>query len=200
MRWSAFDTIQSHGLCHAGNRPALAASAPHAGVFPGSSRGRVLPHIYGSSLSWGHTKVSTVPAAPFLQGQRRLELFGEDHNIRPGWVTVGKDLSSSNFNPQARWGSRPLCRQHVQCSVWGLRLKHARQVDRGLSGICSMCACSTVMACCWALCWAPPRSRDPPCMRRRMRLTLRTRTGGRTPAATGGRRRMRRTSWARPRR
>lgn len=31
---------------------------------------------------------------------RRLELFGEDHNIRPGWVTVGKDLVGSNFNPQ----------------------------------------------------------------------------------------------------
>ena len=38
--------------------------------------------------------------APFVQGQRRLELFGEDHNIRPGWVTIGKDLSGSNFNPQ----------------------------------------------------------------------------------------------------
>lgn len=33
-------------------------------------------------------------------GQRRLELFGEDHNIRPGWVTVGRDLTSSNFDPQ----------------------------------------------------------------------------------------------------
>ncbi|KAL3700933.1 hypothetical protein R1sor_018955 [Riccia sorocarpa] len=36
----------------------------------------------------------------FAQGQRRLELFGEDHNIRAGWVTVGKGLSSSNFSPQ----------------------------------------------------------------------------------------------------
>ena len=33
-------------------------------------------------------------------GRRRLELFGEDHNIRPGWVTVGSNLTSSNFNPQ----------------------------------------------------------------------------------------------------
>lgn len=31
-------------------------------------------------------------------GRRRLELFGEDHNIRPGWVTVGSALTSSNFN------------------------------------------------------------------------------------------------------
>lgn len=37
----------------------------------------------------------------FAQGRRRLELFGEDHNIRPGWVTVGTHLTSSNFNPQA---------------------------------------------------------------------------------------------------
>lgn len=36
----------------------------------------------------------------FALGQRRLELFGEDHNIRAGWITVGKGLTSSNFNPQ----------------------------------------------------------------------------------------------------
>lgn len=36
----------------------------------------------------------------FAQGQRRLELFGEDHNIRAGWITVGKNLTSSNFNAQ----------------------------------------------------------------------------------------------------
>ncbi|CAB4400935.1 unnamed protein product [Rhizophagus irregularis] len=34
----------------------------------------------------------------FCLGRRRLELFGEDHNIRPGWLTVGLSLSSSNFN------------------------------------------------------------------------------------------------------
>jgi N6-adenosine-specific RNA methylase IME4 len=38
----------------------------------------------------------------FAQGMRRIELFGEDHNIRAGWVTVGKGLTSSNFNPQVR--------------------------------------------------------------------------------------------------
>ncbi|KXZ54993.1 hypothetical protein GPECTOR_3g158 [Gonium pectorale] len=32
---------------------------------------------------------------------RRLELFGEDHNIRNGWVTVGKSLTSSNFAAKA---------------------------------------------------------------------------------------------------
>lgn len=29
--------------------------------------------------------------------RRRLELFGEDHNMRPGWVTVGKNISTTNF-------------------------------------------------------------------------------------------------------
>ncbi|KAL5980602.1 hypothetical protein ACLOJK_028510 [Asimina triloba] len=37
----------------------------------------------------------------FALGRRRLELFGEDHNIRSGWLTVGKGLSSSNFNAEA---------------------------------------------------------------------------------------------------
>ncbi|KAJ8427946.1 hypothetical protein Cgig2_023241 [Carnegiea gigantea] len=37
----------------------------------------------------------------FALGRRRIELFGEDHNIRTGWLTVGKGLSSSNFNAEA---------------------------------------------------------------------------------------------------
>ncbi|CAN1123106.1 N6-adenosine-methyltransferase non-catalytic subunit MTB [Linum perenne] len=37
----------------------------------------------------------------FSLGRRRLELFGEDHNIRAGWLTVGKELSSSNFSNEA---------------------------------------------------------------------------------------------------
>ncbi|ESW15450.1 hypothetical protein PHAVU_007G073300 [Phaseolus vulgaris] len=37
----------------------------------------------------------------FALGRRRLELFGEDHNIRAGWLTAGKELSSSNFNKEA---------------------------------------------------------------------------------------------------
>lgn len=36
----------------------------------------------------------------FSLGRRRLELFGGDHNIRPGWLTLGKGLTSSNFNPE----------------------------------------------------------------------------------------------------
>lgn len=38
----------------------------------------------------------------FALGRRRLELFGEDHNIRQGWLTVGKGLSSSNFNAEVK--------------------------------------------------------------------------------------------------
>ncbi|KAF8672659.1 hypothetical protein HU200_049352 [Digitaria exilis] len=37
----------------------------------------------------------------FALGRRRLELFGEDHNIRPGWLTLGKSLSTSNFNKES---------------------------------------------------------------------------------------------------
>jgi hypothetical protein len=38
----------------------------------------------------------------FALGKRRLELFGEDHNIRPGWLTLGKGLSYSNFNKEVK--------------------------------------------------------------------------------------------------
>ena len=41
----------------------------------------------------------------FAQGRRRLELFGRDGNIRAGWVTVGNELSSSNFSPEVPSGS-----------------------------------------------------------------------------------------------
>jgi len=33
----------------------------------------------------------------FCLGRRRLELFGEDHNIRRGWLTLGDALTTSNF-------------------------------------------------------------------------------------------------------
>jgi mRNA m6A methyltransferase non-catalytic subunit len=38
----------------------------------------------------------------FALGRRRLELFGEDHNIRPGWLTLGKGLSTSNFDKEVQ--------------------------------------------------------------------------------------------------
>ncbi|KAJ3181220.1 hypothetical protein HDU87_001349 [Geranomyces variabilis] len=34
----------------------------------------------------------------FCMGRRRLELFGNDDNIRPGWVTVGLGVSTSNWD------------------------------------------------------------------------------------------------------
>ncbi|KAJ8442027.1 hypothetical protein Cgig2_007865 [Carnegiea gigantea] len=36
----------------------------------------------------------------FALGRRRIELLGEDHNIRTGWLTVGYGLSLSNFNAE----------------------------------------------------------------------------------------------------
>ncbi|GLJ55576.1 hypothetical protein SUGI_1193490 [Cryptomeria japonica] len=33
-----------------------------------------------------------------VQGRRRIEIFGADHNLRHGWLTIGNALSSSNFN------------------------------------------------------------------------------------------------------
>ncbi|TPX73835.1 hypothetical protein CcCBS67573_g04895 [Chytriomyces confervae] len=33
----------------------------------------------------------------FCLGKRRLELFGRDHNIRNGWLTVGASISNSNY-------------------------------------------------------------------------------------------------------
>ncbi|KAI8474730.1 MAG: MT-A70-domain-containing protein [Monoraphidium minutum] len=35
----------------------------------------------------------------FWNGRRRLELFGEDHNVRNGWVTIGDAITHSNFKP-----------------------------------------------------------------------------------------------------
>eukprot|EP00741_Cyanophora_paradoxa_P002973 tig00000655_g2886.t1 len=37
----------------------------------------------------------------FCLGQRRLELFGETHNIRQGWLTLGRDLVGSSFSRPA---------------------------------------------------------------------------------------------------
>lgn len=36
----------------------------------------------------------------FSLGRRRLELFGCDHNIRIGWVTVGTEISSTNYSAE----------------------------------------------------------------------------------------------------
>ena len=40
----------------------------------------------------------------FANGRRRLELFGEDTNIRRGWLTLGSQISSSNHDA-VKWAS-----------------------------------------------------------------------------------------------
>lgn len=34
----------------------------------------------------------------FCLGRRRLHMFGRDSSIRPGWITVGPELTNSNFS------------------------------------------------------------------------------------------------------
>lgn len=36
----------------------------------------------------------------FCLGRRRLHIFGRDSNIRPGWLTIGPELTNSNFNSE----------------------------------------------------------------------------------------------------
>uniref|UniRef100_U5EWJ3 N(6)-adenosine-methyltransferase non-catalytic subunit METTL14 n=1 Tax=Corethrella appendiculata TaxID=1370023 RepID=U5EWJ3_9DIPT len=36
----------------------------------------------------------------FCLGRRRLHIFGRDSTIRPGWVTIGSELTNSNFNSE----------------------------------------------------------------------------------------------------
>lgn len=36
----------------------------------------------------------------FCLGRRRLHIFGRDSSIRPGWLTIGPDLTNSNFNSE----------------------------------------------------------------------------------------------------
>jgi len=36
----------------------------------------------------------------FCMGRRRLEIFGTDNSMRPGWLTVGDMLSASTYHPK----------------------------------------------------------------------------------------------------
>lgn len=36
----------------------------------------------------------------FCMGRRRLEIFGSDNSMRPGWLTVGDKLTSSTYDPK----------------------------------------------------------------------------------------------------
>ena len=37
-------------------------------------------------------------AEHFCLGRRRLHVFGRDSCLRPGWLTIGPDLSNSNYD------------------------------------------------------------------------------------------------------
>lgn len=58
----------------------------------------------------------------FCLGRRRVHLFGRDDSIRPGWLTVGPELTNSNFNPDAYWkhfegpdGHLTGCTERIEC-------------------------------------------------------------------------------------
>ena len=36
----------------------------------------------------------------FCMGRRRLEIFGSEQTMRPGWLTVGDSLSTSTYDPK----------------------------------------------------------------------------------------------------
>eukprot|EP01029_Cantina_marsupialis_P010651 TRINITY_DN241_c0_g2_i3.p1 TRINITY_DN241_c0_g2~~TRINITY_DN241_c0_g2_i3.p1 ORF type:complete len:360 (-),score=58.78 TRINITY_DN241_c0_g2_i3:333-1412(-) len=36
----------------------------------------------------------------FCLGRRRLELFGRNRNVRPGWITIGDEVTTSNWDPE----------------------------------------------------------------------------------------------------
>jgi N6-adenosine-specific RNA methylase IME4 len=57
----------------------------------------------------------------FCLARKRLELFGCDHNIRPGWVTVGKQISKSNYDDKLynSWFEGDLEYPEVQNHVGG---------------------------------------------------------------------------------
>ena len=40
----------------------------------------------------------------FCLGRRRLHIFGRDSAIRPGWLSIGPDLTSSNFDAETYCG------------------------------------------------------------------------------------------------
>ena len=58
----------------------------------------------------------------FCLGRRRLHVFGRDSTIRPGWLTIGHQLSHSNFSAAAYWkqfdgvtGHLTGCTERIEC-------------------------------------------------------------------------------------
>ena len=52
-----------------------------------------------------------------IQGRRRIELFGVDHNLQPGWLTVGNVLSSSNFGKEVMFIDSLNVHLHFQVQI-----------------------------------------------------------------------------------
>jgi len=60
----------------------------------------------------------------FCNSNRRLELFGHDHNLRPGWVTIGAGITKgTNYVPQEYVGMTSGENQFVESSVEIERLR-----------------------------------------------------------------------------
>lgn len=72
----------------------------------------------------------------FCLGRRRLHLFGRDTSIRPGWLTVGPHLTSSNFNPDTYAGffSRDGCATGTTEDIERLRPKSPPAKGKGGGG------------------------------------------------------------------
>ncbi|XP_038222759.1 N6-adenosine-methyltransferase non-catalytic subunit [Zerene cesonia] len=52
----------------------------------------------------------------FCLGRRRVHLFGRDSTIRPGWVTIGHELTNSNFNAELYAGNFADGRETTGCT------------------------------------------------------------------------------------
>ena len=67
----------------------------------------------------------------FCLGRKRIELFGEDHNIRPGWLTLGKSLSNSNLDLETynSYFEGDLCYPEVQGFLGGRYVGCTQEIE-----------------------------------------------------------------------
>ncbi|XP_044758417.1 N6-adenosine-methyltransferase non-catalytic subunit [Coccinella septempunctata] len=72
----------------------------------------------------------------FCLGRRRLHLFGRDSTIRPGWLTVGPELTNSNFNAELYSSSFAPTTLTTGCTerIEALRPKSPPAKNKGNSG------------------------------------------------------------------
>lgn len=64
-------------------------------------------------------------------GRRRLELFGNDRNLRDGWLTLGQSLTASSWNPDLyeSWFQGDGCWPEVQGFVGGKLVGTVREIE-----------------------------------------------------------------------